>query len=290
MYNFGLIRMEYQMRTFKLSLIICFILFFIQSSTAQIIQKIIKDFVLIDTDQGIGRIQDVVNIYRFNGQTYQLIGRVRLLKFQQGKAAGKIIFTEPGRIVKIGDRVYSIEGKSEGYQKDSVAEWIQETTRAERSKLPVNDNRVGIHIGEFLPAAHFQALYNPSFSLGLWIKLAQLKRHSFYMQFTYPFLQKSVDSESNPTFFILSLANRIRVGDFIHYELGGGLYHYNISAITSSPIPSKSNAGFFAGLSVDFPTSMGFTLSPSIRYHTFHREEVWIEFMIGGLNVYFSLF
>ena len=53
---------------------------------------------------------------------------------------------------------------------------------------------------------------------------------------------------------------------------------------------TDSYTGFFVGLSVDLGGSSWGTFSPMVRYHAYKAEEDWYEFVIGGVNVYFSIF
>jgi len=67
--------------------------------------KVASLYFLIDTDSGIGKIGDKIFLKRSVGSEIVNVCTARLVKFQDGKAAAKVIFYSPGMTVRIGDFV-----------------------------------------------------------------------------------------------------------------------------------------------------------------------------------------
>jgi len=71
-------------------------------------QKVIKrttNYVLIDTDIGIGNLNEVIMLQRSTERGVIDIGKVKLVRFKNGKAAAKIIKEFEQYRVEIGDFV-----------------------------------------------------------------------------------------------------------------------------------------------------------------------------------------
>lgn len=67
------------------------------------IVKVIPGYVLIDTDQNVGKVGDVVRVYRATGDGQRNIGSVRIARFKSGRAAAKIVKQAAGFTIKAGD-------------------------------------------------------------------------------------------------------------------------------------------------------------------------------------------
>jgi len=76
---------------------------------AQDIIKIVKNYVLIDTDQGIGELNQKIKVYRNIKNNEKQIGEIIILKFAQGKAACKILNYKKGYKLQVGDFVKTIK-------------------------------------------------------------------------------------------------------------------------------------------------------------------------------------
>ena len=70
---------------------------------AQTIIKVKRPYVLINTDNTIGKIDD--EIFVFRGSNKIKIGKIKLVKFSQGKCAGIIIYEKTGTKIQIDDYV-----------------------------------------------------------------------------------------------------------------------------------------------------------------------------------------
>jgi|GEM_PF-573237 len=94
------------MRHLTLCTLICSFLFF-DLAHSQNILKIVKIYALIDLNESSGlKIDDNVKVFRRleSGETIK-IGEMKIVKFAQGKCAGKIIAQEPGYTIRVGDFV-----------------------------------------------------------------------------------------------------------------------------------------------------------------------------------------
>lgn len=67
------------------------------------IVKVIPGYVLIDTDQNIGKVGDVIRVYRATGDGQRNIGTVQIVRFKSGRAAAKIVKQGAGFTIKAGD-------------------------------------------------------------------------------------------------------------------------------------------------------------------------------------------
>lgn len=87
----------------KKAIWIILILTLASSAYSQKIIRVAKDLVLIDTDQGIGRVGDERAVYRLVDSKVREIGTLQLLRFQNGRAAARIIHLDRKFNIKIGD-------------------------------------------------------------------------------------------------------------------------------------------------------------------------------------------
>ena len=84
-----------------------FVLSIYANSEAQKIIRRVNAYILIDTDAGIGKIGDDVRIRRASSEGAVTVGTARLVKFQDGKAAARIIEEARSYVIGIGDFVES---------------------------------------------------------------------------------------------------------------------------------------------------------------------------------------
>lgn len=85
---------------------ICLLILLISftSLSSQTVEKIIQNYILIDTDQGLGKIGDSIQIIRQSeGKTVE-IGTAQIVRFHDGKTAAEASLEDISRI-QIGDRV-----------------------------------------------------------------------------------------------------------------------------------------------------------------------------------------
>ena len=126
------------------------------------------------------------------------------------------------------------------------------------------------------------------------VKLIQTGRHSVYLDLFYPVFKMRTPGASDADFslLIVQLMDHVKMMGLLHYDFGAGLYQSRLSSSLTGQTTTinKSYFGFFLGLSLDFPAASSVTLSPSIRVHAYQADSEWMEFVFGGLNVYFSLF
>ncbi|MBN2013277.1 hypothetical protein JW960_28360 [candidate division KSB1 bacterium] len=76
----------------------------VSDTWAQYIQKVVKGYVIIDTDHGIGKMNDFVQVRRQVGVRVVDVGIVKLVKMANGRTAAKII--KQIRPIRPGDFVY----------------------------------------------------------------------------------------------------------------------------------------------------------------------------------------
>lgn len=83
---------------------------FVNSVHAQKIVKMVQNYVLIDTDNNLGKLDDELQVYRYENNRKVEVGTVQIRKFSQGKTAAKILSAENGNSIRLGDLV---EGSSD---------------------------------------------------------------------------------------------------------------------------------------------------------------------------------
>ena len=267
------------MKMLKAKLIFYFLSLCFSSLNAQIIIKVIPGYVLINRDTGIGNLNEKIKVYRFQGDRMIPVGQVRIIRFHQGQTAAKIVSVEPGLKIVVGDFVSE--------KKHDDASISQIFTKQKN----VNG---GLHGGRFLPSSNLENSFEDSYSLGAFFKLVTLKNHSFFVEVSYPLLKNKFagTNDIESSMVLVHISDHIRLGNRIHWDVGGGLYYSKMSVNLNgqSIDESESYSGFFVGLSVDFTNPSRFTFSPAIRYHAYKTEINWNEFIISGINVYFSIF
>lgn len=272
--------------------LLCFSMWSLSSLHSQIIIKVIRGYVLVDTDTGIGRLNEVIKVYRLKDDGLITVCRVRILRFQDGKTGAQIISEEPGYKISVGDFVG--EKRTDAKRAPKTSSRRSAETSEQNVPRRRGDARVGVHLGRFVPASNLEDVFENSYSLGLSLKLLAAGRHTFTLDGTCPVLRTasvgSGDVESS--LYMVHLVDHIRSGYRIHWDIGGGIYYSRWSAtVNRQTIKSTdSYTGFFVGFSVDFGGSSWGTFSPMVRYHAYKAEEDWYEFVIGGVNVYFSVF
>ncbi len=70
---------------------------------AQVIEKTVPNYVLIDTDTGIGVKNQILQVYRFDSGQLLHVGQVRIVEFRNGKTAARILEVFPGFRITPGD-------------------------------------------------------------------------------------------------------------------------------------------------------------------------------------------
>ena len=279
------------MDTFQKSLIFsCFLLSYIPSH-AQYITKIIPQYVLIDRDTGIGQLNEEIDVYRLVGEKIIHVGKVKILRSEQGKTGAKIVYVNSGMQMTVGDFVRVVNSTQ---KTDNESGKISNPISSPVSLQRTVDNRMGAYLARFVPASNLENGFENSYSIGASFKLITMNAHSFYIDLHYPLFKMESVLPSSITYSLLmiQLIDRVRIMDRVYYEVGGGLYRLSLSGNISGMTldETRSYSGFFVGLSLDLFRSNTMTFTPTIRMHTYSVEKNWVEFVVGGVNVYFSVF
>ena len=280
------------MRIRKAVLIICIGFLSVSTLHAQHIIRVVKGYLLIDTDQGLGNSEDTIWISRIQGNRIVPIGRAKIIKFQAGKTAARMVSTISKRTPRIND-IASIQQLTNTDVTVYTPEKPIQAKRDPRLQIPRTD-RFGVHLGRLMPASHLEYRFENSLSLGGFVKLVRAGAHNVYLDLFYPVFKMRTPGAADADFslLIVQLMDHVRMTGPIHYDFGAGLYqsHLNSSLSGQTVSVNKSYFGFFVGFSLDFPAASNVTISPSIRVHTYKADAEWSEFVFGGLNIYLSLF
>jgi hypothetical protein len=262
----------------------------ITSAHAQIIIKTVKEYVLIDTDTNIGSLNEKIRVYRLHRKDVIDVGQIQIVKFKDGKTAAKIIKENRGFRILKGDFVSEKKKTGFGYSQSASSGQISKSNTKTPVKALQKTDRLGVHIGRFLPSSHLENDYLPCYTIGGYIRLIRIWNHSFFINATVPLLKMAPDRNMylETNMFFLNVVDHIRVGKRIHFDVGGGLYYYKWENPTTGESGSDSYTGFSLGLSLDFFSPIGITLSPMIRCHTYLQDDEWREFIVGGMNLSYS--
>lgn len=270
---------------FKIWMISC-IMVVVQASFAQEIIKVIPKFVLIDTDQNIGKIGDVLTVYRETVSGPIQIGKVRVLKFSEGNTGAKIIRIEPGLSISVGDFV-----QNEKVFESTVHYFASKKEKSETTSSQSID-RIGIHLSRFIPGYTLNQILESSYSVGASLILVDMHPHHFFIDLTYPLLElkPAMSDFASPSLWSLHLGDRIHVGKRICYDVGIGLYQSCLPSadLTSKTMSSASDTGFFLGMALQLNRNSSMTLLPFIRCYLYQTDENWHIFALGGMCIYLS--
>lgn len=271
----------------KIWLLVC-IMVVVQASFTQEIIKVIPKFVLINTDQNIGKIGDVLNVYRETMSGLIQIGKVRVVKFSEGNTGAKIIRIEPGLSISVGDFV-----QNEKVFKSTVHYFAKKKEEAESETAPPQSiGRVGIQLSRFIPGYSLDQILESCYCAGISLIIADLDPHTFFIDLTYPLLQlkPAVHDHASPSLWSLHLGDHVRVGKSICYDVGLGLYQSNLPSadLASQGSFHSSDAGFFLGMSLLLNSGSSVVLLPFIRCHLYQTEREWQIFALGGITIHLS--
>ena len=123
----------------------------------QTVAKVTSEFVIVDTDQGLGEKGDTIVIFRKTDNDIQLVGFGRIVLFREGKTAAKIIKLEPGKAIKPGDRALKMP--------DSMRAPKPEKATPQTAK-PAPKSNITVGAGWFSPVSEGD-YYSSGFGLGL---------------------------------------------------------------------------------------------------------------------------
>ena len=65
----------------------------------------VSDYILVGTDRGIGAIDDEIAVYRMTDSGVVQVGRIRIVKFQNGQTAARVSEEKDGYQIAVGDIV-----------------------------------------------------------------------------------------------------------------------------------------------------------------------------------------
>ncbi len=121
----------------------------------QTVAKVASEFVIVDTNQGLGEKGDTIVIFRKTDNDVQLVGFARIVLFREGKTAAKMIKLEPGKAIKPGDRALKMP--------DSMRAPESEQTRTAK---PAPKSNITVGAGWFSPVSKGN-YYSSGLGLGL---------------------------------------------------------------------------------------------------------------------------
>ncbi|MFH1940997.1 MAG: hypothetical protein ABIL68_02745 [bacterium] len=74
--------------------------------TIQKVVKVVPKYVVLETDVGIREVYDEVSVFRLSNPRMKNVGKIKLLKYHDGKAVGRIIEEKERLKIQAGDYIY----------------------------------------------------------------------------------------------------------------------------------------------------------------------------------------
>ena len=292
---------------------------------SQLIMKVIPDYVLIDTDLGIGERNQRIRVYRAVEDSIVTIGLVRIVEFRDGKTAARILVQEGDYSISVGDfvkynvatanvdasffnrqwyheQVYGsnyneVKALQPSASEDSSADVREEETSVDGDTVYTHrepHHPLGLYVGFFYPGVILENSVEYGIGLGVSGKIGRIHTHHFFLEATYAaqVLKPVLRERMKSSLVLLNLIDHIQVAERIHFDFGGGVY-YTKTIVTesgNSMEDSGFHAGFSVGISMDIAGIQGLNYCPSVRYHMYRDEGEWIEFVLGGITVTYALF
>ena len=278
--------------------------------SAQQIVKIIKQYALIDTDQGIGEIGDRVSVYRHTSGSSEYAGRVVLLKFKDGKAACKIIEGQVriGDVIKTADDLLLEEllGTEDNYP--GIDEYSEDdrqvSTEYTENQTGLNPpeqkgkTEFGLLAGGFIPLGEMADAYTISPNIGIFVSIPVRKHYNIVFEAAYPFLLlqseyadvfESYGVNVNATIIMVTLYDRYAISPSFLLDIGGGLYlpRISISGFGESESISETHWGLGVGPTLRIGNSASLKLYLSGKFHTYRIGDEWTKFIRMDIQIAF---
>ena len=253
----------------------------------QMVIKIVKNYVLIDTVQDLGEVGDILDVYRIIQANEVKIGSVVIVQFKNNTTACEIL---EGNI-RIADHVKKIETGS----KDDSLPGNQPSTRESKVKRKTS---IGLTGGVFMPMGDLTQTYNRSLNVGALVKYPILSRHDICMEANYTFLrldpeikeslEETNDTKIGASLFMVLVYGRTHIGDDYFVDTGIGLYNprVTVSVSSSSESDAETGLGFCLGLTILLQPHMYI----SAKYHHYIVNKNSKNFFLVGAQVLFNIF
>ena len=278
--------------------------------SAQQIVKIIKQYALIDTDQGIGDIGDRVSVYRHTSGSSEYVGRVVLLKFKDGKAACKIIEGQVriGDVVKTADDLLLDELLGAEDEYPNIEEYSEDDQQV---STEYNENQIGFNppakkgktefgllTGGFIPLGGMADAYTISPNLGFFVSIPVKKNYNIVFEAAYPFLLlqseyvdvfESYGIDVNASLSMITMYDRYAVSSSFLLDLGGGIYlpRISVSGFGERETATEAYWGLCAGPTFNLASPKRMKLYFSGKYHAYKIGDQWAKFIRADIQVAF---
>jgi hypothetical protein len=271
-------------------LILLTLLFLSNLAFSQKITKVINQYVLINTDQGIGKIGDIIVVNRKINNITKKVGRISIIKFKNGMTACKII---EGNI-KIGDFIKSDE--------DHIVNdlFASENKYSKNNYIQESKSEIGFNCGAFFPMGDMSDAYLTSFVLSLFISFPISPSSNAIFEISYPFLNikselknivESYGIKYNASLLMVNVYDRYRINASTYIDIGAGIYFPKFSATGYGTTASISKTGFGVCLGPTFLLNNSTTSRIYLitKYHTYNIENNWVKFIKADLQIAFNL-
>ena len=256
----------------------------------QKIIKVIKEYVLINSDQGIGNIGDIIEVNRDIKKVRKRVGRVLIVKFRNGMTACKILEGS----IKIGDYIKSNDDQivDELFSVGSRQPDVNTTSN--------NKSEIGLSCGAFFPTGDISDWYSTSFVLSGFMSLSISNHYNAVFEISYPFLKLNSELKDaldyfginfNASLLMINAYGRFRIDPSFFIDIGGGIYipKLSISADGANESSSEAGIGICLGPTFLLNNSLTYRLSLSAKYHTYIIEAHWAHFIKADLQISFNL-
>lgn len=308
------------MKKFSTSLFILFLIYpsiNLAQSGGKVV-KIIPGYVLIDTDTGIGKINDKIKIQRMTDEGIIEVGTVQIIKFRDGKTAAKIVKERRKFKINVGDVTESYDFEyykairnlfnptfieKENYLNKITVKDYHESLNSSENNLSNNKSEFGLGFcpGIFVPNGDLKDAYDNAFYFGALLELRSpnMKNSSILLNFYYSSLsvRSSIkyvfdlyDGDMDASIFMANLSFRQITSDWFFLDIGCGLYNPTIS-ISFYDNKEKIKDTFFGicvgiGACSYYSSSSEFGASLDIKYHTYNAKNDWLSFFTFNFTIF----
>lgn len=267
----------------------CSIVFSAVHIQAQSVIKIVNNYVLIDSDKGLGAPGDHLEVYRVEGGLPAVIAHVRIVRFHQGRTAAMVLSVEMGRQIQLGDRIALSDEKLNDLVKGSPvkkggAAGAGASSSQKPSPLPIE--RLGLGVGVWVPGPELDVRQSAEFALTLRGTPLRWGRKALAAELTLPIFRTLSGTAFKRSQVDLDILIRLNMGRRLNYELGGGLALIRAAQEDASVLKPT----FRMGMALDLKTPWGWPASLFSSFKIFKANRGWGAYVLGGVRVGLPVF
>jgi len=246
--------------------------------------RILKNYVLIDIEKGLGDKGDLLEVYRVVADKPVAIGSVRIVRSRNGKTAAEIVQVAERRQIQIGDRVALSDKRLNAMIERDVADSIVPAVSPVFKMNPsveVQRARIDLGIAAWVPGSEFDVRQPSAVALTLRGTLLHWKKQALAAEITVPVFSAHSHATTKHSQFDLDFLLRLGMGQRLSYELGSGMSLVQAAGDVSASL----KVAFRFGAALDFNTPWAWPASVCTSLKTFKAKNGWGTYMMCGIRV-----